>query len=52
VGLYLLRSGAGQLPDTHYMMALSTLMILPTLIIFALGQRYFIQGVTLSGLKG
>jgi multiple sugar transport system permease protein len=52
VGLYLLRGGAGQLPDTHYMMALSTLMILPMLIIFALGQRYFIQGVTLTGLKG
>jgi len=28
------------------------LMILPMLIIFAAGQRYFIQGVTLSGLKG
>jgi multiple sugar transport system permease protein len=52
VGLYLLRGGAGQLPDTHYMMALSTLMILPMLVIFALGQRYFIQGVTLTGLKG
>ena len=52
VGLYLLRGGAGQLPDTHYMMALSTLMILPMLVIFALGQQYFIQGVTLSGLKG
>jgi multiple sugar transport system permease protein len=52
VGLSLLRGGAGQLPDTHYMMALSVLMIIPMLIIFALGQRYFIQGVTLSGLKG
>jgi ABC-type glycerol-3-phosphate transport system permease component len=52
VGLYLLRGGAGQLPDTHYMMALSTLMILPMLLMFAVGQRYFIQGVTLSGLKG
>jgi multiple sugar transport system permease protein len=52
VGLYLLRGGAGQLPDTHYMMALSTLMILPMLILFALGQRYFIQGVTMTGLKG
>ncbi|MEZ4736202.1 MAG: carbohydrate ABC transporter permease [Caldilineaceae bacterium] len=52
VGLYTLRGGAGQLPDTHYMMALSTLMILPMLLLFALGQRYFIQGVTLTGLKG
>ncbi len=52
VGLYLLRGGGGQLPDTHYMMALSVMMMIPMLIIFALGQQYFIQGVTLSGLKG
>lgn len=52
VGLYTLRGGGGQLPDTHYMMALSVLMILPMLVLFAGGQRYFIQGVTLTGLKG
>lgn len=52
VGLYTLRGGGGQLPDTHYLMALSVLMIIPMLIMFALGQSYFIQGVTLSGLKG
>ena len=34
------------------MMALSTLMIMPMLALFAIGQRYFIQGVTFSGLKG
>ena len=52
VGLYTLRGGGGQLPDTHYLMALSTLMILPMLLMFAVGQRYFIRGVTLTGLKG
>ena len=52
VGLYTLRGGGGQLPDTHYMMALSVLMILPILVLFASGQSYFIQGVTLTGLKG
>lgn len=52
VGLYLLRGGAGQIPDTHYMMALTTLMIIPVLLLFAAGQRYFIQGVTMTGLKG
>jgi multiple sugar transport system permease protein len=52
VGLYLLRGGGGQLPDTHYMMVLSVLMIIPMLVIFAFGQRYFIQGVTLTGIKG
>jgi multiple sugar transport system permease protein len=34
------------------MMALSTLMIIPMLLLFAFGQRYFIQGATLTGLKG
>jgi multiple sugar transport system permease protein len=34
------------------MMALSTLMIIPMLVIFSLGQQYFIQGVTLTGIKG
>ncbi|MCB0072122.1 MAG: carbohydrate ABC transporter permease [Caldilineaceae bacterium] len=52
VGLFTLRGGAGQLPDTHYLMALSTLMIIPMLVLFATGQRYFIRGVTLSGIKG
>ena len=52
VGLYTLRGGGGQLPDTHYLMALSTLMVIPMLLMFALGQRYFIRGVTLSGIKG
>lgn len=52
VGLYTLRGGGGQLPDTHYLMALSVLMIVPMLIMFAVGQRHFIQGVTMSGLKG
>ena len=52
VGLYTLRGGGGQLPDTHYLMALSTLMVIPMLLMFAMGQRYFIRGVTLSGIKG
>ncbi|MBN1285738.1 MAG: carbohydrate ABC transporter permease [Anaerolineae bacterium] len=52
VGLYAFRSSPGQLPMTHYMMAMSVMMILPILLVFAFGQRYFIQGVTLSGLKG
>jgi multiple sugar transport system permease protein len=34
------------------MMVLSVLMIIPMLVIFAFGQRYFIQGVTLTGIKG
>lgn len=36
----------------HLMMAASTIVLLPVLIIFFLGQRYFIEGVATSGLKG
>ncbi len=36
----------------HYQMAFSILMIIPVVIVFALGQKYIIQGVTFSGIKG
>jgi len=35
-----------------YMMAATCFVTLPILAIFFLGQRYFIEGVALSGLKG
>jgi multiple sugar transport system permease protein len=35
-----------------YMMAASTLVMLPVLMVFFFCQRYFIQGITLTGLKG
>ena len=36
----------------HYMMAASTVAILPTVIIFLIGQNYFMEGIALTGLKG
>jgi ABC-type glycerol-3-phosphate transport system permease component len=36
----------------HYQMAFSMFMIIPMIAIFAVGQRYFVQGITFSGLKG
>jgi multiple sugar transport system permease protein len=36
----------------HYLMAASTATILPVLILFFVAQRYFIQGIVLSGIKG
>ncbi len=36
----------------HYLMAASTATILPVLVIFFLAQRYFIQGIVMSGVKG
>ena len=37
---------------THLQMAFSVMMIVPVMIVFALGQRHIIQGITFTGLKG
>jgi multiple sugar transport system permease protein len=37
--------------DTGLMMAGSFLMTLPIIILFFFAQKYFVQGITLSGCK-
>jgi multiple sugar transport system permease protein len=36
----------------NLLMAASTVVITPVIIVFFIGQRYFIEGITLTGLKG
>ena len=36
----------------HYMMAAAFLTVLPIIVIFFLAQKYFVQGITMSGIKG
>jgi multiple sugar transport system permease protein len=38
--------------EWHLMMAAALLMILPVMTIFLLGQRFFISGLTVGGVKG
>jgi len=38
--------------DWNLLMAASTVVMLPLLVLFFFAQRYFVQGVALSGLKG
>ena len=52
LGLYAFRAIPGQLPMFHLLMAASLWMALPVLLLFFFAQRYFIQGVVLSGIKG
>ena len=35
-----------------YLMAASTAVILPIIMLFFLAQRYFVEGITLTGIKG
>ncbi|MCC6175957.1 MAG: carbohydrate ABC transporter permease [Chloroflexi bacterium] len=50
LGLQAFQTQAG--PQWHLIMAASLVAMLPVLILFFVGQRYFIQGVVFSGVKG
>jgi len=50
LGLYTMKSVHAS--DWGMLMAASTMMALPTILIFLFAQRYFIQGVTFTGMKG
>lgn len=54
VGLFLFGRGtdAYTLTKWNYRMALALLVMLPSLAIFAIAQRYFIQGIVITGVKG
>lgn len=46
---FFLRAYGGEF---HLMLAASTVMIVPVLLLFFFTQRYFIRGIVLTGLKG
>lgn len=39
-------------PEWHLVMAASLVTMLPVLLVFFVGQRYFIQGIVFTGVKG
>ena len=50
IGLRLFQTQqANNMPET---MAMSVVAMLPTLVVFFIAQRYFIQGIVISGVKG
>jgi multiple sugar transport system permease protein len=42
----------GYTTEYHLLMAASVIVMIPVLIVFAIGQRYFVRGIALSGMKG
>lgn len=52
LGLTTFQAGGGGVPLWHWMMAASLVVMLPVVIVFFFGQRYFIEGQTLTGLSG
>ena len=50
IGLRLFRNQMSEkMPET---MAMSVVALIPVLIVFFIAQRYFIQGIVISGIKG
>lgn len=53
LGLVSFTGGTGEaVAYWHYMMAMSTAMVVPMIAIFLFAQKYFVQGVVTSGMKG
>lgn len=53
VGLrYFVVTPGDGLPKDHLLMAAAVMMTLPIIILFFVGQRYFVRGVVMSGIKG
>jgi ABC-type glycerol-3-phosphate transport system permease component len=53
VGLRYLQVSAGEgLPKDHLMMAAAMLVTAPVIVAYFLGQRYFVRGVAMTGIKG
>ena len=36
----------------HLQMAISTLMLLPCIVLFLIAQKYFVKGISMTGMKG
>lgn len=51
IGLQFFKGSQGNV-QMGQMMAMSLVALLPVLVIFATCQKYFIQGIKMSGLKG
>lgn len=54
VGLtgYFAEFGGGEIFRWDLLMAGSVVSIIPILVLFVIGQRFFIQGITMTGIKG
>jgi multiple sugar transport system permease protein len=55
VGLNMFRDAYSEqfssMPQMHWFMAIATIIIMPIIIIFVFLQKYFVEGIQLSGIK-
>lgn len=51
LGMYFFMGGVNEAPKWNYLMAMAVIIALPIIILFFFAQKYFIEGVTYTGLK-
>ncbi|HAZ37742.1 MAG TPA: sugar ABC transporter ATP-binding protein [Clostridiaceae bacterium] len=51
MGMYFFMGGVSEAPKWNYLMAMSSIVALPTILLFFFAQKYFVEGVTFTGLK-
>jgi ABC-type glycerol-3-phosphate transport system permease component len=52
VGVVAMRAGPEGGSNWHYMMAATVIVLLPILALFIAAQRYFVEGISRTGLRG
>jgi multiple sugar transport system permease protein len=52
LGLNMLRNAYSSQANMNMLMTGSTLAVIPSLIVFVSLQKYFVQGITMTGIKG
>ena len=52
IGIQSLKYASGELPQWHMVMAGATMTVIPLVILFLIGQKYFIEGAVQGAIKG
>jgi ABC-type glycerol-3-phosphate transport system permease component len=52
IGMYFFTGGVNERPHWEWLMAMSTVMLLPILLLFIVFQRFFIEGLMAGSVKG
>lgn len=51
LGMYFFMGGVNEAPKWNYLMVIALIITLPSLILYFSAQKYFIEGITFSGIK-
>lgn len=51
LGMYFFMGGVNEAPKWNYLMVIALIIALPSIILYFAAQKYFIEGITFSGIK-